>query len=251
MSDLFNVVSSWIEFHSSSESIATDGYSLLSLLDFASIPANVFASCFPRLKSLCTYKKCQQLFTKILEYNASIYAQPILERPPVNQIDTLLDEEVFVVLGGIQLEGPGYYVQSKIQYLHPVTSEWSKLTDLPEPMFGQCVTFLDNFLYVAGGSNYQTPMSSQLSQEMHRYNIQTGEWLFVAPMMEKRMGFSMTAVGNKLYVIGGLNQSCLLDSLECYDPAANTWSYVHHLEEPLFLHAAVAYQRQIVPLWRK
>ncbi|HAW71767.1 MAG TPA: hypothetical protein DHD79_08780 [Firmicutes bacterium] len=44
-----------------------------------------------------------------------------------------------------------------------------------------------------------------------------------APMPTPRKGLAAVAVGGKVYAIGGMNHTGILDTVEAYDPSTNTW----------------------------
>jgi hypothetical protein len=51
-------------------------------------------------------------------------------------------------------------------------------------------------------------------------------WQFGPPMPTPRYGFGIGVVANKIYVIGGYNDSIILDEVEVYDPIANSWDTI-------------------------
>lgn len=54
-----------------------------------------------------------------------------------------------------------------------------------------------------------------------RYNIESDEWIDLAPMSEARMDHASTVILGKILVIGGHGE---LSSVECYNLTENTWT---------------------------
>ena len=52
------------------------------------------------------------------------------------------------------------------------------------------------------------------------------------PMSYPRSGHGVASVGGFIYAVGGENDSLIYDTVECYDPALNTWSLVASLNAP-------------------
>jgi len=64
-------------------------------------------------------------------------------------------------------------------------------------------------------------------------------WISLAPVLIPRQEVAVTAANGRLYLIGGLAGTAVLDSVEEYDPATNQWRLVAPLPRPLH-HTAAA-----------
>lgn len=53
-----------------------------------------------------------------------------------------------------------------------------------------------------------------------RYNIKSRKWIELAPMSVARIDHASAVISNRILVMGGSG----FRSVECYNPAANTWS---------------------------
>lgn len=67
------------------------------------------------------------------------------------------------------------------------------------------------------------------------------------PMIERRYGAAIAAVGGKLYIFGGTDGGASFsDTIECFDPATNTSRIVGRMRQARFLHGAAAVGTRIV-----
>ena len=67
--------------------------------------------------------------------------------------------------------------------------------------------------------------------ETETVHVQEENWSSVQSMTTKRYSLTSSVVNNKIYCIGGYNDSYLTTS-ECYDPSTNTWSSVQNMTAP-------------------
>lgn len=87
------------------------------------------------------------------------------------------------------------------------------------------------------------------SAEVDVYNPQKNEWDKISPMTQVHVGGSVAALGGKLYVSGGYDNTFeLSDVVEAYDPTTRTWSLAGRLPQPTFWHGSVSIFRQFMPL---
>jgi N-acetylneuraminic acid mutarotase len=99
---------------------------------------------------------------------------------------------------------------------------------------------LDGSFYVLGGID-STHGSSAV---VERYDIAEGKWLLCAPMLTHRSRFAAIVYSGQLYVFGGLDVDpdgtyANVNSVECFDPITNTWSFKSPMSLPRHGHAAV------------
>ena len=67
---------------------------------------------------------------------------------------------------------------------------------------------------------------------MERLEPGGGTWERVKDMIQPRSEFSLTAVGGKLYAVGGRdNGRYHISTIECYDPVTNSWTEVGSLPQ--------------------
>ena len=59
----------------------------------------------------------------------------------------------------------------------------------------------------------------------------------IATMNDKRAGFTVSVVDNRLYALGGVNAAGRLSSMECYSLEDDRWRYVASVQTGLCDHA--------------
>ncbi|XP_073731379.1 kelch-like protein 21 [Misgurnus anguillicaudatus] len=87
------------------------------------------------------------------------------------------------------------------------------------------------------------------SAEVDVYNPQKNEWDKINPMTQVHVGGSVAALGGRLYVSGGYDNTFeLSDVVEVYDPSLRSWTPAGRLPQPTFWHGSVSIFRQFMPL---
>ena len=83
------------------------------------------------------------------------------------------------------------------------------------------ITVVKNYLYmVVGNMNYDTVIC---------FDVESGEWIKIAPMQTPRQDFKLGALNNFLYAVGGYEDG-YSKTVEKYCPDTNSWSYVADLK---------------------
>lgn len=62
--------------------------------------------------------------------------------------------------------------------------------------------------------------------------MQTCDSFTTAQLSFARSGHAVASIGGLIYAVGGENDSLIYDTVECYDPALNSWSLVAPLTAP-------------------
>ena len=138
-----------------------------------------------------------------------------------------LDNKLYVIGG---LSGLNFNPLNKIWVLDEKEQEWKELADLPEAIgAGAAVAFApggnekssEARIYVFGGST-----EGGLSEKTFAYNPVKNEWKVMKPIPTPREHLAAVAVGDKIYVVGGREQSLKrnLDVLEIFIPEKNVWT---------------------------
>ncbi|TNN45854.1 Kelch-like protein 21 [Liparis tanakae] len=86
------------------------------------------------------------------------------------------------------------------------------------------------------------------SAEVDVYNPHKNEWDKISPMTQVHVGGSVAALGGKLYVSGGYDNTFeLSDVVEAFDPTTRSWTLAGRLPQPTFWHGSVSIFRQFMP----
>ena len=75
-------------------------------------------------------------------------------------------------------------------------------------------------LYAIGGYNE----AYVFLKSVEAYDPDTNEWSHVADMSVRRVYAGAASYGGQIYLAGGQNDSCWLDSIVVLTPASNTWN---------------------------
>ena len=140
------------------------------------------------------------------------------------------DGKVYV-FGG---ESPGLFYSNKTQIYDPLTNSWANGTDMPTARsLLSAVKSTDGLIYAMGGYN-----GSALSV-VEAYNPSTDTWTRKASMPSPKLEFGLVlGPDEKIYVIGGgtsygNNNGPFFNTVEIYDPEADTWTIPSWLESTM------------------
>jgi len=102
---------------------------------------------------------------------------------------------------------------------------WQEETPMPtERGWGTACTVRDQ-IYVIGGYYYSKSSGVSIFNSVEIYDVKTDTWSKGKSMPTARHSFAASVVGDKIYIIGGENQSRKsVDAVEIYDTTTDTWS---------------------------
>jgi N-acetylneuraminic acid mutarotase len=107
----------------------------------------------------------------------------------------------------------------------PSTDTWSTKARMPTRRTGLAVAVVNKKIYAIGGflhTSNDAPRDYLSTNEV--YDPSTDSWSTKAPMPTPRAFFAAAVVNNKIYIIGGFNNSGHISTNEVYDPSTDTWS---------------------------
>ena len=73
-----------------------------------------------------------------------------------------------------------------------------------------------------------------MNNDLFRYDPRFNIWMRIASMNDKRAGFTVSVVDNRLYALGGVNAAGRLSSMECYSLEDDRWRYVASVQTVSF-----------------
>lgn len=145
------------------------------------------------------------------------------------------------VAGG-QADPTNGNVISDLQIYDPATDAWTNGAPLPLPIAAANAGVINGKLYMAGGITPSVP--GEISTALV-YDPVADTWASVAPMINQREFAGTAVINGILYLIGGfgvLNQftGVPVDTVDSYDPVADTWTTLAPLPSARYLLAAGA-----------
>ncbi len=124
----------------------------------------------------------------------------------------ILYKKKYVYLAG---GNNGIHELSTFERVNIETFKVSQLANLmiprDEPAMASCLN--SDYIIVMGG--FSSTLRSTIAS-VERYDIRTNEWTFVASMNEPRRAFAAIRTVSGIFVIGGTNESRVLNSIEQY-----------------------------------
>ncbi|MCU4162536.1 Kelch repeat-containing protein [Carboxylicivirga caseinilyticus] len=102
------------------------------------------------------------------------------------------------------------------------SNTWSVVTTIPDSKAGERSTILDNKIYVLCGSE-TVGDSYNINERLLVYDLDAMVWNAIANMQQKRLGYGIGVVKDRIVVCGGVNNGNYLSSTETYDPKSNKW----------------------------
>jgi N-acetylneuraminic acid mutarotase len=127
------------------------------------------------------------------------------------------DGKIYVLGNGVQCE-----------VYDPAGDSWSPLDDLPFSCHQGRAVSDGTYVYLAGGENRTTNLSVSSLYRLDPTAAAGSQWTQLSSMSTAREGHGAAIIDGTIYVFGGLSSngstSLILDSVEAYDIAGDTWT---------------------------
>jgi len=124
------------------------------------------------------------------------------------------------VIGGYKDDEP----TTSVWRFTPDRGRWEGLEPMPFARASPAGAAIGNRIYVTGGSQLDRGAESSASPTLAIYDIETGEWTRGPDMPTARHHHGATAIGGRLFVVGGRADNDLsVDAVERFDPARGRW----------------------------
>lgn len=147
-----------------------------------------------------------------------------------------------IAMGGEDIQG---ILSERAYVFDPKTGEWETFATMPIRRLDLCAVTLDNNMYVVGGQHSSNSKATDSIGTIHCYSPRFDSWEQLHPMQKRRALFTLDAVNDNLYAVGGKNTQGSLASVECFNPDKNAWDYVSHLPLPIFGHASAVHDGKL------
>ena len=143
-----------------------------------------------------------------------------------------LDDQIFL-MGGISHSTADGIFDGSVQRYDPQQDEWEILSMMPVIVNHCALVVIDGEIYVIGGRDASTDYDL-----VQIYNPVSDSWREGPPLQRARAGHAAVLLDGLIYVVGGERVNSedfsVLDSVEVFNPATQTWSYGTPL--PVALH---------------
>lgn len=147
------------------------------------------------------------------------------------------DSAVVVVLGGINLQEPENISSGKSTYVFkPQLNQWLTFQPLPEPRNYHAVVYYGGCIYVFGGYSpaEANKGEARAQRSVFKFHVREKRWDRAADMQHARACHGAVVVYEKIMVVGGKDDKGeILNSVELYNPASDSWVPYRHLPLPL------------------
>ena len=109
-----------------------------------------------------------------------------------------------------------------VEMYDPASDTWTTKAHMPATRMGLVAAVVNNKIYAIGGSSLESLGILRLNT-VEMYDPDTDTWTTKAAMPTSRQWPGAAVLNNQIYVIGGLQSSCL-NTVEMYDPVSNAWT---------------------------
>ena len=157
--------------------------------------------------------------------NTCLDLKPPPYKASLDMASALLNNNVYVVGGQhIIRNSQNQYTRgnpsASVSQYSIETNSWSKLENLPKPLWYHSAASYGNYVFCAGGY----PVVWNTADKLYAYDVVGKIWLSKASMIHQRAEFSLEAVGAKLVACGDKH----LSSVEIYDIADDQWTLIQN-----------------------
>ena len=147
----------------------------------------------------------------------------------------LVNGKIYAI-GGVGAKGAAAF--ATVEQYDPATDTWTKKADMPTARAGFWTTVVDGKIYAIGGAPRHARLPPDPLSTVEMYDPVIDKWTRKADMPTVRSNLTISAVGGKIYAIGGFNGNMPLAATEIYDPAADMWAKGANMPIPRGLHSA-------------
>ncbi len=144
----------------------------------------------------------------------------------------------------------GFTIEMNPDVDSPLAANWIQGANMPYPRYySGSVTYTRNdtmWLYVIGGD---TSGSGDATTSCLKYNVNTNQWSYIAPLPVPMRTNAATRIGNKIYTMGGFSApfpSPALNSFFEYNINTNTWTQLPDIPQTVFFHGAESFEDSLI-----
>lgn len=150
-------------------------------------------------------------------------------------------KEKMIVIGGIN-----NYVNKTVEMYDPLKDKWFDLPDFPENISWFNVCSVSNAIIVTGGI-----LEGNIVSKVWKFEGSSRTWISMPPMLKPRARHASGALGDLLYVFGGVTYGTTYsvidcELIECYDPSTKMWTHVGQSVFPRKQSQVVTFSNMLV-----
>lgn len=265
---VLEIILNWLKTKQSDRKTAT---CLLRHVHLAKITRTDLERTLNDICAMPSHHMYHELTHQLAESQRKMHKVPGLVANSSSLINSRGMELALINVGGFRSASG---ITNEIAYYLPSTKKWQHLTSIPH--IEQCnygTAVLENELYVVGGC-YNVCLKEYIHPFGFRYNPVENKWITIKPMLADRCRFSLNALNQCLYAVGGVSEHDEEDvadadasendnsNVEVYDPVADSWKLITPIPEKRSQHAGAAYnqflyisggldrQRVLATFWR-
>ncbi|CAG5111895.1 Oidioi.mRNA.OKI2018_I69.chr2.g6166.t1.cds [Oikopleura dioica] len=153
-----------------------------------------------------------------------------MKEPHYGHAGTVYDGKMYIS-GGITHDS----FQKELLCYDPTVDDWETKNPMTVVRGLHCMTTHRDRLYVFGGNHFRGSSDYDDVLECEYYLPRTDQWVKVAPMLTGQSDVGIAVYNDRIYVTGGYswNNRCMVDIVQCYDPAKDKWENRFELPEAL------------------
>lgn len=141
--------------------------------------------------------------------------------PRLGAFSAVVNGKLYVA-GGISENVPQGTIYSTLEIYDPATDTWAAGTSMPNPEYDGQGAEANGFFYIAGGVTGIVNNEEVFTNAAYAYNPGSDNWSSVTPIpvVGGVAGSNVLAnINGRLYLVGGLNSSAVLSSIEVFTPS--------------------------------
>ena len=136
---------------------------------------------------------------------------------------------------------PDLHSTASVQVFDPAVGHWADFVPLPEPRSSHDAIVVGDRLYVAGGWTLAGEGDGTWRTTAYSLDLTADQPVFepIADLPFERRAMALARFGERVALIGGLDDLGMASEASVYDPASDTWSDLPDLPGPAFGAAAL------------